>query len=205
MKKRLSALAAAGLVFTFATTASAHVTVWPKETTTGAYEKYAVRVPVEKASNTIKVRVEFPAGVKVSTVQPLAGWNYEFEKDAAGYNKAVIWTATAGGIKPNEFNEFYFIGANPKEAGTLTWKASQTYADGTVVDWTGAPDSKTPAPVTMIHQGAAAGDQHNDTTMPTPNQAAPAASTDGTSNTLPVILSGAALLVALISLFRKRA
>ena len=205
MQKRLSALAAAGVVFAFATTASAHVTVWPKETTTGAYEKYTVRVPVEKDSNTTKVRVEFPAGVKVSTVQPLAGWNYEFEKDAEGYNKALVWTATAGGIKPHEFNEFYFIGANPKEAGTLTWKASQTYADGTVVDWAGAPDSKTPASVTKIHQGAAGDDQHDSETA-MPNQAAaPDASTEGTSNNLPLILSGAALLVALISLFRKRA
>jgi uncharacterized protein YcnI len=205
MKKRLSALAAAGLVFAFATTASAHVTVWPKETTTGAYEKYTVRVPVEKDSNTTKVRVEFPANVKVSTVQPTAGWNYEFEKNAEGYNKAVVWTATADGIKPHEFNEFYFIGANPKEAGTLTWRASQTYADGTVVDWAGAPDSKTPASVTMIHQGAAGGDSHTTDTAVPNQEAAPDASTEGTSNNLPLILSGAALLIALISLFRKRA
>ncbi|MBL0387198.1 YcnI family protein [Tumebacillus sp. ITR2] len=213
MKKLTTALLLTAAL-TWTTAASAHVTVWPKETTTGAYEKYTVRVPVEKDLNTTKVRVEFPTGVKVSTVQPMAGWDYAYETNPDGTNKAITWTATAGGLKKGEFAEFNFIGANPKEVGSgkLAWKAYQTYADNSVVEWTGEEGSKTPASVTTIK--AASGTEtgnHDDEKTTTP--ATPAAdnstqtsdTTSTTSNTVPYILSGAALLLALISLFRKRA
>ncbi|WP_018132291.1 YcnI family copper-binding membrane protein [Effusibacillus pohliae] len=206
MKKWMGSLAVAGTLLALTGTASAHVTVWPKETTTGAYEKYTVRVPVEKDINTTKVRVEFPQGVSVSTVQPTPGWNYEFEKDADGRFKAITWTSTAGGLKPHEFTEFSFVAKNPKDPGTFAWKAYQTYADGSVVEWTGAPDSKTPASVTTVKQGAAQGDQH-DEKQDEHNHAAPAPDTTAsakTGNTLPLVVSGAALLISLISLFRKK-
>ncbi|MFD2370700.1 YcnI family protein [Brevibacillus sp. GCM10020057] len=203
-KKWMSSVLIAGAVLTLASAAQAHVNVYPKETTTGAYEKYTVRVPVEKDVNTTKVRLEFPADVKVSTVQPIPGWSYEFEKDKDGKNTALVWTATDGGIRPHEFMEFAFVGANPKEAGTLSWKAYQTYANGEVVEWTGAPDSKTPASVTTVKAGAGeAGHDHGQaaTAAPAADTAAPA----GGSNTLPLVLSGLALLLSIVSLFRKKA
>ncbi|MFD2169092.1 YcnI family protein [Tumebacillus lipolyticus] len=209
---KLKPIAAAVLMTTaltlFAGTASAHVTVWPKETKTGAYEKYTVRVPVEKEINTTQVRVEFPTGMKVSTVMPLPGWNYEFEKDSEGVNKSITWTATNGGIKQHEFVEFSFVGANPKEvgAGTLVFKAYQTYSDKSVVEWTGDADSQTPASVSTLTQAAAGEDHHGGT-----GSADHADHSDGeakestsASNTLPIALAGGALLLSLISLFRKR-
>lgn len=214
MKKMnwLAALVVAGSLMTITQVASAHVTVWPKETTTGAYEKYTVRVPVEKDINTIKVRVEFPAGVKVSTVEPTVGWDYSYETNPDGTNKALVWTATNGGIKKGEFMEFSFIGANPKEAGSgkLAWKAYQTYSDNSVVEWTGDESSKTPASVTTIKAGAAGDDHHDDSKKAdnaTQNTAAPATTTDESksSNTVPYILSGLALLLSIVGLFRKRA
>jgi len=203
--KWMSGLLVAGAIWMTATAAQAHVNVYPKETTTGAYEKYTVRVPVEKEVNTIKVKLEFPAGVKVSTVQPVPGWSYDFEKDSEGRNTALTWTATDGGIKPHEFMEFAFVGANPKEAGEVSWKAYQTYADGDVVEWTGEKDSQTPASVTTISQGAGdAGHDHGHGA----EQAAPAAeqgTSGGISSTVPLVLSAAALLLSLVSLFRKKA
>lgn len=206
LTKWMSSVLMAGAILTLASAAQAHVNVYPKETTTGAYEKYTVRVPVEKDVNTTKVKLEFPADVKVSTVQPIPGWSYEFEKDKDGRNTALVWTATDGGIKAHEFTEFSFVGANPKEPGTLSWKAYQTYADGEVVEWTGAPDSKTPASVTTIKEGVGeAGHEHGQpaTTAPAPEQES--ASAAGSSNTLPLVLSGLALLLAIVSLFRKKA
>ncbi|WP_038083202.1 YcnI family protein [Tumebacillus flagellatus] len=211
--KKLPAALLITAALTWTTAASAHVNVYPKQTTTGAYEKYTVRVPVEKDVNTTKVRVEFPAGVKVSTVEAKAGWDYAYETNPDGTNKAITWTATAGGIKPGEFAEFNLIGANPKEAGSgkLTWKAYQTYADNSVVEWTGEEGSKTPASVTTIAAaGAASADHHDDQKTPATapaadnNQTGTSTSSTGTSNTVPYILSGAALLLSLISLFRKR-
>ncbi|MDH6351205.1 MULTISPECIES: YcnI family copper-binding membrane protein [Brevibacillus] len=209
MKKWMSSVLVAGAVLTLATAAQAHVNVYPKETTTGSYEKYTVRVPVEKDVNTVKVKLEFPAGVKVNTVQPVPGWSYEFEKDKDGVNTALVWTATNGGIKAHEFMEFTFVGANPKEEGTLAWKAYQTYADGEVVEWTGDKDAKTPASVTTVKAGVGeAGHDHGhgaaEATTPAPATGQAAASA-GTSNTLPLVLSGLALLLSIVGLFRKKA
>ncbi len=209
MKKWMSSVLVAGAVLTLATAAQAHVNVYPKETTTGSYEKYTVRVPVEKDVNTVKVKLEFPAGVKVNTVQPVPGWSYEFEKDKDGVNTALVWTATNGGIKAHEFMEFAFVGANPKEEGTLAWKAYQTYADGEVVEWTGDKDAKTPASVTTVKAGVGeAGHDHGhgaaEATTPAPATSLAAASA-GTSNTLPLVLSGLALLLSIVGLFRKKA
>ncbi|MEK3745133.1 YcnI family protein [Brevibacillus sp. FSL K6-0770] len=209
MKKWMSSVLVAGAVLTLATAAQAHVNVYPKETTTGSYEKYTVRVPVEKDVNTVKVKLEFPAGVKVNTVQPVPGWSYEFEKDKDGVNTALVWTATNGGIKAHEFMEFAFVGANPKEEGTLAWKAYQTYADGEVVEWTGDKDAKTPASVTTVKEGVGeAGHDHGhgaaEATTPAPATGQAAASA-GTSNTLPLVLSGLALLLSIVGLFRKKA
>ncbi len=212
--KWISTLAVAGAMLTFAGTASAHVTVWPKETTASSYERYTVRVPVEKDSNTVKVRLEFPAGVKVGTVLPVPGWTYEWEKDADGRFKSITWTATAGGIKPHEFMEFGLSAKNPADPGTLTWKAYQTYADGTVVEWTGAAGSETPAPTVTVKKGTGEADDHHaaenkaeahqDAGQTAAHPAEQSTSTS-TGNTLPLVLSGLALLASLISLFRKKA
>jgi uncharacterized protein YcnI len=211
MKSLTSAMITAVALTLLAGTASAHVTVWPKETKTGAYEKYTVRVPVEKDINTTKVRVEIPDGMKVSTVKPEPGWSYEFEKDSEGRNVAITWTAQNGGIKPHEFMEFSFVGANPKEAGagTLVFKAYQTYADNTIVEWTGDTSSKTPASVTTLKQAADGEDHHGgqDDKAAQSERAAEhdqAEAASGGSNTWPLLLSGGALLISLISLFRKR-
>lgn len=206
VQKWLSSILLSGAILTLATAAQAHVNVYPKETTTGAYEKYTVRVPVEKDVNTTKVRLEFPENVKVSTVMPVSGWDYAFEKDSEGRNKGITWTATAGGIKAHEFMEFSFVGANPKEAGSLVWKAYQTYTDGETVEWTGEKDSKTPASVTTVNTGASEDEHGEAKTVPAPAAAeASAAASNGGSNTLPTVLAGVALLVAIISFFRKKA
>jgi uncharacterized protein YcnI len=193
-------------VLAYASVAEAHVTVWPKETTVGSWEKYTVRVPVEKNVNTIKVRVEFPQGVEVHSVMPVPGWNYQFEKGKDGKITAIVWTATNGGIKPNEFMEFAFVAENPKKPGTIAWKAEQTYADGSVVNWTGAPDSDTPASVTTVKASnqANSADQTQSNALSS-NQTASSTSTPvSTLNIVTVVLAGLAFLLSLISFFRKK-
>lgn len=207
--KWMSTLAVAGALLTFAGTASAHVTVWPKETKASAYERYTVRVPVEKDSNTVKVRLEFPEGVNVGRVLPVPGWTYAWEKDGEGRNKAITWTATEDGIKPHEFMEFGLSAKNPGEPGTLAWKAYQTYADGTVVEWTGESGSDTPAPTVVVTEGNQTGGGHGEADHAAGHhgagQADAAPGSPAFGNTLPLVLSGLALLVAVISLFRKKA
>ncbi|GAX91954.1 YcnI family protein [Effusibacillus lacus] len=217
MQKTAAILVLGASVLVWSGTASAHVTVWPKESKSDSYERYTIRVPVEKETNTTKVRIEFPQGVKVGTVLPVPGWSYEFEKSGDGQFTAITWTATAGGIKPHEFMEFGISAKNPKEAGTLIWKSYQTYADGSVVEWTGAPDAKTPAPTVTLKEAEKDTDSHgshNDNSQDTKKETVPqpkheAGKENGASatnsNLGPWFLSGAALLLSLIGLFRKKA
>lgn len=53
-------------VLATATTAAAHVTVWPRESRPGASEKYLVRVPTEGKVATTEVELEVPANVTIA-------------------------------------------------------------------------------------------------------------------------------------------
>ena len=49
-------------------------------------------------------------------------------------------------IAPGEFDEFGMSAKVPADQKTLVFPATQTYSNGEVVHWIGAPDSDTPAP-----------------------------------------------------------
>jgi len=78
----------------------------------------------------------------------------------------MTWTADSdkAGVQPGQFQDFPVSVQIPGEAGdALTFKALQTYDDGEVVRWIGAPDSEKPAPQVTItagggEHGAAAAD-----------------------------------------------
>ncbi|MEX2462353.1 MAG: YcnI family protein [Paenibacillaceae bacterium] len=151
MKKVFSILTVSMLaMLLFAGIASAHVVVYPNEAIQGSYEKFTVRVPNEKEVPTTKVEVLIPAEVTISRFEPMAGWKYDLTKDATEKITSVIWTATGEGLSSTEFGEFNMQGKVGDTATSLTWKAHQTYKDGTVVDWVGAAGSEKPASVTAI-------------------------------------------------------
>jgi uncharacterized protein YcnI len=184
--------------------ASAHVTVQPPETTQGSYEKFAVRVPTEKDVPTVKIEVKFPLDdVSISRFEPKPGWKYELTKDASNKITGVIWTATGEGLSPTEFDEFYMQGKVADNATSISWKAYQTYKDGSVVEWVGAAGSDKPASVTKVNPkttGAVA-DSHGGTTAAAPMNTTPATTpASAAASQTPLYLSIAALALGLISL-----
>jgi uncharacterized protein YcnI len=191
MKKVFSAFSVSMLVMLlFAGIASAHVVVFPKEVMQGTYEKFTVRVPTEKDIPTVKVEVTIPADVDISRFEPMAGWKYELTKDATGKITSVIWSATGEGLSSTEFGDFSMQGKIGATAASLIWKAHQTYKDGSIVDWTGAPEDKTPASVTKVN--------------PVSKNATVASDGDN----LPLYLSIVAVLLGVVSLIlslRKKA
>jgi uncharacterized protein YcnI len=193
MKRFNAILVALMLLMTVAGVASAHVSVWPKVSTANGYERYTVRVPNEKDIPTVKVRVELPAGYTFSGVLPVAGWTYATEKDGSGKVIAVVWSG--GEIKSGEFLEFGLSLKNSKDAGDVVFKSYQTYSDGSVVEWTGAPTADKPAPVVKL---VATAPDTNPT--PTPTPAPPVAPTTTTGSPMGAYLGGAGLLVGLIAL-----
>jgi uncharacterized protein YcnI len=133
----------------------AHAVVFPRQSTTGSYEKYVLRVPNEKAVATTRVEIHFPAGVRVTSFADVSGWQLEVVTDSAKAITAAIWTGT---LPPERFVEFPFVAVNPKTDTKLEWPVYQNYADGERVEWTGPEDSKRPASVTTIGAAAAAED-----------------------------------------------
>ncbi|MBW7474448.1 YcnI family protein [Paenibacillus oenotherae] len=151
-------------LFLYAGLASAHVTVQPKETKQGSYEVFTVRVPSEKEEVTTKsVKVTIAEGVEFKRIEPKAGWKYELETTGDGIVKSVTWTAEGDGLTHTEFGEFRMQGKVAADAKDLVWKAYQTYSDGEVVEWIGAPntDAKYPASLTVVNAGTAEGDGHS--------------------------------------------
>ncbi|MDB4867338.1 MAG: hypothetical protein JWR03_1671 [Cohnella sp.] len=201
MKKSLMISLVMLLTFTFGSMASAHVTVQPKEVPANSYQVFTLRVPSEKDAATTQVKLEVPAGVEVSKFEPKPDWTYQMDKNSDGKITSVIWKATGKGFSATEFGQFNFQGKVAADAKELAWKAYQTYSDGSVVEWTGAPDADKPASVTMVTaatggDGAASG-------------VAVAANNAGGNDKLTLWLSIAALvagvLALIVSLGRKRA
>lgn len=130
-----------------------HAVVYPKASTTGAYEKYALRVPNERAVATTKVEMTFPVDIRVSSFADVPGWQLEVVTDSA---KRIIGATWTGSLAPHRFVEFPFVAVNPKTAAQVTWPVYQTYADGERVAWTGPAGDKKPASVTTISDAAPA-------------------------------------------------
>jgi uncharacterized protein YcnI len=130
----------------------AHAVVFPRSSAPGAYERYVLRVPNEKQLPTTRVELRFPADVRVTAFEDVAGWQLQVLTDSAKRIVGAVWT---GSLPPQRFVEFPFVAANPKTNARLVWPAYQTYADSQVVEWTGAEGSKSPASVTTIETARA--------------------------------------------------
>ncbi|MFK9094518.1 YcnI family protein [Bacillus salipaludis] len=198
-------------LFFFSSIASAHVTVVPKTSATGAWETYTLKVPVEKELATTKVTVKAPEGVEVMSYQAVPGWTYSSEKDASGKVTTFTFEATGEGILPGQFQQFVFVAKNPDKATKAAWDAFQYYKDGSVVEWTGDEGSDSPHSITDIVT-AASTDHHDTATTEHAEKTDKAQPTevekeDERSDSLPLILSGIAALLSLAALvlaFRKK-
>jgi uncharacterized protein YcnI len=135
----------------FASLAFGHIRIAPTESTTGAREKYTMRVPNEKQVGCSKIEGEFPAGLDIYDFEFKPGWKIDFKKNDKGKIIGATWT---GKIMPYEFVEFGMLGINPKEATDLVWKFVQYYDDGTKEEFTGPVGSRLPSPVVTLKAAA---------------------------------------------------
>jgi uncharacterized protein len=162
MKLKITLALFSALALAVPAAAGAHVTLQPSEATAGSYTVLDVRVPNEtEDANTTKVDVQFPPGFAAASYQPVPGWSVKVVKKklpkpiqtgdgpiTEGVHE-IIWSG--GKIAPGEFIDFPLSVQIPGEAGDeLTFKALQTYDDGEVVRWIGAPDSEHPAPQVAV-------------------------------------------------------
>lgn len=162
-------LALAGLIVACAASASAHVTVSaPGATQGGGDQEITFRVPVEKNANTVGLTLALPTDTPIASVlvEPVPGWTHSQQTtklakpvvtDDGKITTAVSqirWKAQPGhALRPGEFGAFTIIAGQLPDAPSITFRALQTYSDGSVVRWnqTAAPGStdepENPAPV----------------------------------------------------------
>ncbi|HEX2295266.1 MAG TPA: YcnI family protein [Actinomycetota bacterium] len=155
MKKALLGALAGAVLTAVAPAASAHVTVQPNEAVAGSFSRFVVRVPNERPdAGTTKVVVKLPPLAFVS-FEDREGWKrkvrmVELDEPLQVADTEITETVgrvtwKGGRIGPGEFTEFGFSARMPDGEESLVFEALQTYSSGEVVEWTGAPDSETPA------------------------------------------------------------
>ena len=81
LRKIIATMITGVIALSLVSVAQAHVTLNPDTSEPGSYEKYDVRVPVEKDANTNKIELEVPKGVEVVGVAPDATFDHHFTKD----------------------------------------------------------------------------------------------------------------------------
>jgi uncharacterized protein YcnI len=143
-------------------TASAAVTLQPDAAPAGTFTRLDVRVPTERGVATRRVVLDLPSGFVFASYQPVAGWKVRMTThhlttpvstesgQVDSEVSRISWTArrTAEGIPPGGFQDFGLSVRVPagKVGSRLTFDASQTYADGEVVKFSGDPGSTDAAP-----------------------------------------------------------
>src|SRR4051794_18591466 len=190
---------AIGLTTALAGPASAHVSVNPNTAEQGGFSALTFRVPTEKDdASTTKVQVAFPTDTPLASVsvKPVPGWTSQVTKnklpqpiqsDDGPITDAVsqiTWTASSPdtAVKPGEFQEFG-VSAGPLPTTTaISFKALQTYSDGSVVRWIdtqtpGGPEAEHPAPTLSLTPEAA------DAAAPAAAPAAPVTTTAAKTDT----------------------
>ncbi|GAB3970824.1 YcnI family protein [Plantactinospora veratri] len=166
-------------VFGVASSASAHVTVNPREATQGGYGRVAFRVPTESdTASTVKLEVTFPEDAPLASVStmPVPGWTVAVEKrkvdppvevhgsQVGEVVSKITWTAAANaGIKPGEFHEFPVSMGPLPEVKQLVFRVLQHYSDGNTARWIeppaadGTEPENDPAPVLKLLPAAGNG------------------------------------------------
>jgi periplasmic copper chaperone A len=210
--------------------AQAHISVQPGTAEGGGFSVVAFRVPNERDdASTTQVRVTLPENQPIGSVQttPVPGWKITtatrqldqpiemFGEQLDTVVSEVTWTATAGGIRPGQFQDFDLSLGQLPQSGMMVFNALQTYSNGEKVNWNEvsadpAVEPEHPAPTLTIRPAAAehgSGSTGQGSQTGQDEQVTPAAQSDtGTDLTLPIVLSGAAVglsLVAVVLAWRR--
>ena len=116
--------------------AYAHVTVKPAEVLPGEYQTFTTSVPNEKEVPVTAIKLVIPTDVKSVTPTVKQGWEITTKKSGEDITE-INWTA--GTIASGLRDEFTFSAKVSADEGEITWKAYQTYQDGSVVAWDQKP------------------------------------------------------------------
>jgi uncharacterized protein YcnI len=127
--------------------ALAHAIISPPVAETKVLQQFTLSVPTEKeGATTTKIVLTVPNGFAVDSYEPEPGWTRSVKATGTGESAVVNTITWSGGKVPTEEDSVFRLNASAPSAKTLVFQVKQYYSDGTVVDWSGAESSDTPAP-----------------------------------------------------------
>ncbi len=130
-----------------AASASAHATMSPAVSKANVLQFYTLSVPTEEeGATTTKIELTVPKGFAIDSFQAAPGWTRTVDAQGSGEAATVQKVTWTGGKTPTEEDSVFGFNAEASKTGTITFTVQQSYSDGTVVNWSGAADSDTPAP-----------------------------------------------------------
>jgi uncharacterized protein YcnI len=203
--------------------AQAHVTVQPGTAEGGGFSVVAFRVPNERDdANTTQLQVTLPKDQPIGSVQttPVPGWKVTtatrhldkpiemFGEQLDTVVSEVTWTATGGGIRPGQFQDFELSLGQLPESGDLVFSALQTYSSGEKVNWNQVStdpsvEPEHPAPILRItpapaEEAATAPDEGSGADQDEQVTSA-GQRNEWSDSTLLIVVSGAALALSLVA------
>ena len=194
---------AAGLYFSAGTAlAWAHVHASSDNAVRGGAAIVTFEVPNESSTGaaTTALTVALP-NVASAHAEAMPGWTAKLDRDAvAGTVRSVTWTAAPiGGIPADQFALFR-ISVQLPDSDTVSFPATQTYSDGSVVKWDQPPqpgggEPEYPAPRLTLAAGPMVV-PHDHHTPP----AAPAAQSTPPADNTARVLGGVALVLGALGL-----
>jgi uncharacterized protein YcnI len=202
--------------------AQAHVTVQPGTAEGGGFSVVAFRVPNERDdARTTQLRITLPKDQPIGSVQttPVLGWKIttatrHLDKPIEMFGEQldtvvaeVTWTATDGGIRPGQFQDFNLSLGQLPESGELVFNTLQTYSSGEKVNWNQVSadpsvEPEHPAPILTITPAAAEqgpGATANGSHAGQDEVTSTTQSDNASNSTLALILSSTALVLSLVA------
>jgi uncharacterized protein YcnI len=154
---------------------------------------------------TTALTVSLP-NVTSARTEAMPGWTAKLDRDAAsGTVRSVTWTAAPnGGIQADQFALFR-ISVQLPDADTVSFPATQTYSDGSVVKWDQPPppgggEPERPAPMLTLAAGPVAPHEHHPPAGTPANHGAPTGQSKAPADNTARVLGGAALIVGALGI-----
>jgi uncharacterized protein YcnI len=139
LKPRATLFAAVAAALVLAPAAAAHVEISPSRVAADSVARFMIEIPAERNVPTVKIEVKLPSGLGSVRLAARPGWK--------STNRSGVVTWSGGKIEPGHSGKFAFSAHVPNTPrGELVFPTLQTYANGEIVRWIGAPTSDTPAP-----------------------------------------------------------
>ena len=195
----------------FIAPASAHVHASSDDAVRGGMALVTFEVPNEstKGAATTALTIDLSNVTSVQT-EAEPGWTAKLDRDAAsGTVHSVTWTAAPNGGIPVDHFALFRISVKLPDADNVSFPATQTYADGSVVKWDqvaqpGEAEPSNPAPMLTLTEGSMPPPTHHahpsSTTAPTSAATPASQKSRATADNTARVLGGAALLLGALGI-----